>query len=197
MVFKNMVYQNYGMNILEKNPQELSSLRDQGLELFYIGPESGDDPTPKRIAKGATHADHIEAAEKAKEAGIKLSAIFLLGVGGLERSEEHAHESARLASAMDPRFLSLLTLTIVPETPIAKLASTNRFHLPDLAELLGELRTFVAHCNPTDAIFRTNHASNYLPIAGRLSRDRERILEQLDLALDGQIPLRPEWTRGL
>ena len=185
------------MNILEKPPEELASLRNQGLDLLYIGPESGDDPTLKRIAKGANHAAHVEAAEKAKAAGIKLSAIFLLGVGGLERNEIHALESARLASAMDPRFLSLLTLTIVPETPIAKLASTNRFHLPNPAELLKELRAFVAHCNPTDAIFRTNHASNYLPISGRLPRDRDRILEQLDRALDGQVPLRPEWNRGL
>ena len=184
-------------NLLEKSPEELETLRKKGLELLYIGPESGDDPTLKRIAKGATHAEHVEAAHKAQAAGMKLSTIFLLGAGGIERSEEHARQSALLASAMDPRFLSLLTLTILPGTPIAKLAATDRFHLPDPSGLLKELRTFVTHCQPTDAIFRTNHASNYLPIAGRLPRNRDRILELLDQALSGHIHLRPEWSRGL
>ncbi len=98
---------------------------------------------------------------------------------------------------MDPRFLSCLTLTVVPGTPIAKLEETGRFELPDIRGLLQELRTFVDLARPSDAIFRTNHASNYLPIAGRLPRDRERIVGVLDGALGGEIPLRPEWARGL
>jgi hypothetical protein len=69
--------------------------------------------------------------------------------------------------------------------------------MPTVAGLLGELRTFVDEARPTDAIFRTNHASNYLPLAGRLPRDRNRIVETLDAALDGRLPLRPEWQRGL
>jgi radical SAM superfamily enzyme YgiQ (UPF0313 family) len=167
------------------------------LSLLYIGPESGDDVTLKRIAKGGTFDDHVEAAAKAREAGIKLSAIFLLGAGGIERSAEHAEASAKLASAMDPRFVSCLTLTVVPGTPIAKLEESGRFELPDIHGLLGELRTFVDRTRPGDAIFRTNHASNYLPLAGRLPRDREKIVGVLDAALSGEIPLRPEWSRGL
>ena len=98
---------------------------------------------------------------------------------------------------MDPRFVSCLTLTVVPGTPIAKLEDSGRFELPDIYGLLGELRTFVDQTRPTDAIFRTNHASNYLPLAGRLPRDREKIVDVLDAALSGEIPLRPEWSRGL
>jgi hypothetical protein len=98
---------------------------------------------------------------------------------------------------MDPRFLSLLTVTVIPGTPLATLAARERFELPGIAGLLGEMRTFVAAAAPTDAIFRTNHASNYLPVEGRLPRDRDRILGVLDRALAGEIPLRPEWTRGL
>ena len=128
---------------------------------------------------------------------MKLSAIFLLGAGGVERSAEHALASAKLATAMDPRFVSLLTLTVVPGTPIATLEERGKFVLPDLVNLLGEMRTFVAETNPTDAIFRTNHASNYLPLGGRLPRDRERILGLLDGALKGDVALRPEWARGL
>ena len=185
------------VNLLRKSPAELERLRARGLSLLYVGPESGDDRTMKRIAKGATFTDHVEAAGKAHAAGMKLSAIFLLGAGGIERSSEHAEASARLATEMDPRFLSLLTLTVIPGTPIAKLAERGGFELPDIRGLLRELRTFVAGAAPTDAIFRTNHASNYLPLAGRLPRSRERILGTLDAALTGEIPLRPEWHRGL
>ena len=184
-------------NVLAKTPAELSRLRAAGLSLLYVGPESGDDATMKRIAKGSGADEHAEAAARAHAAGMKVSAIFLLGAGGVERSAEHARASAALATRMDPRFLSVLTLTVVPGTPLAKLEESGRFVLPDTRALLGELRTFVAEAAPTDAIFRTNHASNYLPLSGRLPKDRARMLEVLDAALDGRVPLRPEWARGL
>ena len=184
-------------NLLEKTPEELRRLRELGLSLLYIGPESGDDETLRRIAKGADAADHREAARKAREAGMDQSLIFLLGAGGRERSEIHARASGRLATAMDPRFLSTLTLTIVPGTPMARLENGGRFELPDVHGLLQELRWFVEEARPTAAIFRSNHASNHLPIGGRLPRDHEAILAAIDAALGGQTPLRPEWARGL
>jgi len=185
------------MNLLAKTPEELRRLREHGLSLLYIGPESGDDLTLKRIAKGATAEDHVEAARKAHDAGMRLSAIFLLGAGGVARSQEHARASAKLASAMDPRFVSLLTLTVIPGTPIAKQLDRGDFELPGVSGLLQELRTFVAEAAPTDAIFRTNHASNRLALGGRIPRDRDRLLAVLDDALAGGVPLRPEWARGL
>ncbi|UCC32115.1 MAG: radical SAM protein, partial [Phycisphaerales bacterium] len=185
------------LNLLAKTRQELERLRDLGLKLLYIGPESGDDITLKRIAKGATAADHVEAAAKARQAGMKQSLIFLLGVGGVERSVEHATASARLATAMDPEFLSTLTLMLIPSTPISRLAESGRFQMPSVEDLLRELRIIVAEANPTDAIFRSNHASNYLPIGGRLPRNREAILQQIDSALLGEVPFRAEWSRGL
>ena len=184
-------------NILAKSPAELARMRELGLTMLYIGPESGDDPTLRRIAKGSTHKDHVDAADMAHAAGIKLSVIMLLGAGGTQRSEEHALESAKLVTAMDPEYFSALTLTVVPGTPLAKLESSGRFELPPVDGLLRELRTMVAHSAPTDTIFRTNHASNYLPLAGRLPFDRERIVSVLDAALIGNIPLRAESSRGL
>ena len=185
------------INLLDKTPSELARLRELGLSLLYIGPESGDDPTLRRIAKGADHAQHVLAAQRAHAAQMRLSAIFLLGCAGLERSAEHALGSARLATAMDPAFVSALTVTVVPGTPLHRLQERGDFVLPDVLGLLGELRSFVAHCETTDAVFRTNHASNYLPLAGRLPVDRDRILATLDSAIQGHIPLRPEWSRGL
>ncbi len=184
-------------NLLEKTPEDLKRLQEWGLSLLYIGPESGDDVTLHRIAKGASAAEHVEGARRAREAGIEQSLIFLLGAGGRERSEEHARASGRLAMAMDPRFLSTLTLTVVPGTPIARLEDQGRFELPDVPGLLTELRWFVEEAHLSSAIFRSNHASNYLPIGGRLPRDREAILASIDGALAGRVRLRPEWARGL
>lgn len=184
-------------NVLQKSDAELRALREAGLTLLYVGPESGDDAVLKRIAKGADAAAHAEAARRAKAAGMKVSAIFLLGSGGVERSAEHAAGSAALATAMDPDFLAALTLTVVPGTPLARLEERGRFVLPDVRGLLGELRTFVAEARPTDALLRTNHASNYLPIGGRLPQDRDRIVQIIDLALAGRVPLRVEQERGL
>lgn len=184
-------------NILAKSESELDRLAEAGLAQLYIGPESGDDVTLKRIAKGDRFQEHVDAAQKAKAAGMKISAIFLLGAGGVERSEAHAEGSARLATEMDPEFLAALTLTVIPTTPLAKLQKTNRFTLPELHGLLTELRTFVDLARPTDAVFRTNHASNYLALGGRLPRDRERIVATLDAALAGEVEFRPDWMRGL
>lgn len=184
-------------NILDKSETDLRELNELGLTQLYIGPESGDDPTLKRIAKGSTAAEHVEAAQRAHAAAMKLSVIFLLGAGGSERTEEHARASAELATAMDPRFLSALTLTVVPDTPMARAEEKGLFTMPDIPTTLRELRTFVANTNTTDAIFRSNHASNRLPIAGRLPRDRDNIVAAIDAALAGEVPLRPEWLRGL
>ena len=184
-------------NVAAKSDAELAELRGLGLALLYIGPESGDDATLRRIAKGATAAAHVTAAQRARAAGLELSAIFLLGAGGVARSAEHAAASAALATAMDPHYLAALTLTIVPATPLAKLAATDRFELPTVDGLLRELRTFVAEARPTDALFRTNHASNYLPVGGRLPRDGAALAAAIDRALAGQLPLRPEHARGL
>jgi len=128
---------------------------------------------------------------------MKLSVIILLGAGGVTRSGEHALGSARLVTAMDPRYLSALTLTVVPGTPIHRMERKGRFRLPPVPDLLQELRTLVAEARPTGALFRTNHASNHLPLEGRLPRDRDRILATIDAALEGRVPLRPEYRRGL
>ena len=195
-------------NILEKTDVELQRLVELGLTLLYIGPESGDEVTMRRIAKGprphGTRRDdaylfeaHVAAAQKAKAAGFRISTIFLLGAGGVERSEAHARGSAELITQMDPDYLSALTLTVVPGTPLSRTQGNSGWTLPEVPQLLGELRTMVAESRPTRALFRTNHASNYLPLGGTLPQDRARIVETLDLALSGAIPLRPEWSRGL
>ena len=185
------------INLNEKSPEELGRLRELGLSLLYIGPETGDDVTFKRIAKGSNFDEHVEAARQAHAAGMELSTIFLLGAGGTERTKEHAECSAKLITEMDPEFVSALTLTIIPGTPIAKMQARGKFVLPSVTRMLEELRTIVAEASPTDAVFRTNHASNYLPLAGRLPQDRERIVKALDKALAGDVALRPEWSRGL
>lgn len=183
-------------NVLGKTDDELRELRESGLSLLYVGPESGDDVTLKRIAKGDDAAKHVEAATRAHAAGMQLSVIALLGIA-MDRSEEHARATAKLVTDMNPAFFSALTVTVVPDTPLDRLAKKGRFEVPPVPALLAELRTMVAEARPTDATFRTNHASNYLPLGGKLPRDRERIVDVIDAALAGKIPLRAEHRRGL
>lgn len=183
-------------NVAAKSEDELRQLRESGLTTLYIGPESGDDEVLKRIAKGDTFAAHVEAAQRAHRAGMKISVIALLGIAS-ERSGEHAEATARLVTEMDPEYFAALTVTVVPGTPLATLSSRGKFEVPEIPDLLRELRTMIDLARPTDALFRTNHASNYLPLAGRLPRDREAIVATIDAALRGEIRLRPERRRGL
>ena len=183
-------------NVLEKSDTDLAELARRGLSLLYMGPESGDDIVLKQIAKGQNHEDHVRAAERAHAAGMRLSVIALLGIGG-PRMQEHAENTARLVTEMDPAFFSALTVTVVPGTPLATLQARGKFDVPPVPDLLRELRIMVAHAKPTRATFRTNHASNYLPLGGELPRDRDRIISVIDAALSGRVPLRREAARGL
>ena len=183
-------------NVASKTDEDLRRLREAGLSLIYIGPESGDDETLRRIAKGDDADAHVRAAERAHAAGMKISVIALLGIAP-ERSEAHAEKTGELVTRMDPEFFSALTVTVVDGTPLATLARRGKFAVPPVPALLGELRTMVSVAQPTNALFRTNHASNYLPLGGRLPVDRERIVAVIDAALAGRVPLRAERSRGL
>jgi radical SAM superfamily enzyme YgiQ (UPF0313 family) len=183
-------------NVLGKSDAELAELRAGGLSTLYVGLESGDDATLKRIAKGDDAAAHVEAARRAHAAGMELSVIALLGIAG-ERSDAHARATADVVTRMSPGFFAALTVTVVPGTPLAQLRAKGRFDVPAVPDLLRELRTMNDLARPTDAVFRTNHASNHLPLAGRLPRDRARIVDVIDAAIEGRIPLRSEALRGL
>lgn len=183
-------------NVLEKTDAELARLRAAGLSLLYVGPESGDDATLRSIAKGDDRRAHVEAAARAHGAGMETSVIGLLGIGGA-RWEEHAEATGTLVTEMNPAFFSALTVTVVPGTPLAKLEKRGKFAVPNVPDLLRELRVMVAAAEPKKCVFRTNHASNYLPLGGELPRDKARIVGTIDRALAGEIPLRPSYARGL
>ncbi|MCC6645984.1 MAG: radical SAM protein [Polyangiaceae bacterium] len=183
-------------NVGHKSDAELAALADAGLTMLYVGPESGDDVTLRRVAKGDGFAEHVEAAARAHAAGMRLSIIALLGIGG-ERWREHAEQTARLVTEMDPAYFSALTVTVVPGTPLATLRARGKFEVPPVPDLLRELREMIRLARPTRAVFRTNHASNYLPLAGELPADRDRLVALIDGAIEGRVPLRPEGARGL
>ena len=166
---------------------------------MYLGLESGSNEVLRRVHKEATAAEMVDAVQKAKRAGIRVSVIAILGLGGTELSLHHAEETGRAVSAMDPEYLSMLTLMLVPGTELYQQWRSGTFMLPEPVELLHELRHVVAHTNDLSrCIFRTNHASNYLPLEGTLSRDKARLLAAIDEALDrGPSVLRPEAWRAL
>jgi radical SAM superfamily enzyme YgiQ (UPF0313 family) len=174
-------------NVIGKTAEELTELRQLGLSMLYMGPESGDDRVLKRIAKGQNFGEHVQAAQMAHAAEIQLSVIALLGIAA-ELSEDHAKHTADLVTQMDPAYFSALTVTVVAGTPLATLQTRGKFSVPPVPELLTELRAMVAQTRPTRTVFRTNHASNYLPLGGELPRDRDRT---------GKVPLRAEHQRGL
>ncbi|MGQ0614821.1 MAG: radical SAM protein [Planctomycetaceae bacterium] len=184
-------------SVLSKTDAELASLRDAGLGILYFGLESGDDPTLRRIEKGATAAEVTEAVQRTKGAGIKTSVMALLGIAGRERWRAHAEATAQVASAMSPRFLSFLTATPVPDTPFLAEVEAGRVTLPTPEETLEELEAILQRLDCQGTVFRSNHASNYLPLGGRLPQDKDRLVAEVGAARRGELGLRPEWLRGL
>jgi radical SAM superfamily enzyme YgiQ (UPF0313 family) len=186
-------------DILAKSDAELSALARRKLQIVYLGLESGSDEVLRRVNKGISAAEMIESVHRLRRAGIRASVIALLGLGGRELSGEHARETGRVVAAMDPEYLSMLTLMLVPGTELHRQCQQGEFALPEPLELLAELHGVVAQLDGLSrCVFRTNHASNYLPLAGTLSRDKPRLLAALDEALaQGPSILRPEAWRAL
>ncbi len=186
-------------DMLRKSDSDLALLREKGLQIIYLGLESGSEAVLRQIDKGADPAQMLEAVRKTRRAGIRTSVIALLGIAGPELSAEHAEATGKLVSAMDPEYLSLLTLMLVPRTELHRRHQRGEFPLMTPVALLEEMRGILNHTDAlTRCVFRTNHASNYLPLAGTLSRDKARLLETLDRALAmGSAAFRPEAWRGL
>ena len=180
-----------------KSPEDLKELRARGLGILYMGLESGDAVTLKAIRKGAGPEEMIAAGRKARQAGFKLSITVLLGIAGRERSLVHARETGRVLSAIDPDYVGALSLMLIPGTALYEDHRTGRFPLLEPVEMLAELKTMIAETSLSQGLFHANHASNYLPIAARLPKDKTAVLELIDRALAGGIALKPEFMRGL
>ena len=184
-------------SIKMKTLEELQELNARGLGIVYMGLETGDDVTLKKINKGATAETMIRMGQKAKKAGFKLSITVLSGIAGRDRSHIHAQETGRVLSAIDPNYVGALSLMLIPGTPLHDDFESGKFSLLEPSELLAELRTMIAHTQLSRGLFHANHASNYLPIRARLPRDRDATLRLIDEALAGKVRLKPEWLRAL
>lgn len=162
-----------------KSGDELRVFREKKLRLLYFGLESGDDETLREIDKGFTAEQMAAEALKAREAGMKLSVTAILGLAGRERSLIHARETAAWVNRVSPEYFSLLTLFYRHNDDfIRTLTQCNR------GEILREAREIVASLNPAKTILRSNHVSNFLNLAGSYPKDRQRLIHEVDAALE-------------
>jgi radical SAM superfamily enzyme YgiQ (UPF0313 family) len=186
-------------DILRRSPGELKELKELKLGILYMGLESGDDEILRKVAKGVDTRQMIEAARRAKEAGILTSITVILGLGGPEKSETHARETARVLSEMDPDYVGALTLTLYPGTPLYQEWKQGSFSLISPFQSLKELVLIIENSSFTDCFFSSMHASNYLAVRGRLPQDKARMIDQLKRVIEegDESLLRPEFLRGL
>jgi radical SAM superfamily enzyme YgiQ (UPF0313 family) len=186
-------------DILRRSVDELKALKDLKLGILYMGVESGDDEVLQGIHKGATHDQMVEAAKKVKESGILLSVTVLLGLGGIKGSQQHAMETARILTRMDPDYAGALTLTLIPGTPLYQSYERGDFDLITPFTSLQELKTIVENSDFSNCFFSSMHASNYFAIRGTMPGDKGKITKKLENILASKDPslLRPEFLRGL
>jgi radical SAM superfamily enzyme YgiQ (UPF0313 family) len=168
--------------LYRKGPEQLKTLAAAGLQRVHVGVESGDDEILARIRKGTDAAGHLEAARGAREAGIELNAYVILGLGGRERTREHARETARVLNAMQPAVVRLRTLVPKVHTPLLADVQAGRFQLLTPHEVLRETMALLQGLSiPT--VIASDHYTNYLNVVGTLPRDREAMLQVLKQAL--------------
>ena len=183
-------------SILVKKPEELKMLHDLGLEMIYLGLESGNDEVLRRINKGETADEIVRAGLMVKEAGMKLSVTCIAGLGSTELSEQHAIDTAHALSRMKPEYIGLLTLLFELETPLMRDWQEGRFYLMNPVEIAAETLVLLEHIDCEGSVFRANHASNYVNLAGTLNRDREAMCARLRQALEGKIRFKSEAFRA-
>lgn len=186
-------------NLNDKTPEELALLRSKGLKLVYLGIESGSNLILKRIIKGASQKTHISAIKRARDANIKISATVILGLGGQADWQAHIQGTAELINKAAPNYLSTLQLMLDEGSYQEFMAQQpDDFCLQDDDGILAEqemLLTLLAPQSPV--IFRSNHASNCLALAGNLPRDKNRLIAEIAATRLGENSVRPSYLRSL
>lgn len=183
--------------IMRKTDEELRTLRERGLAMVYIGLETGNEALLKKYDKGVTVEQIIEHTLRAKAAGMITSITAINGMGGKEQSEIHAIETAQALSRIKPDYIAMLTLRVYTGTPLHDWIEHGELTMLGPKELAAENRILLQHIDSEGSIFRSNHASNYLPLKGTLNRDREALIEQIDRALAGEVRFRRAVELGL
>ena len=183
-------------SIRMKSPDELVELQEKGLGKLYLGADTGDDEIRKKINKGSTAQQCIEMGRRVKDAGMELTLTILLGIGGKEKSLAHARTTGELISAIDPDYVGLLTVILMPGTPLWEEHERGDFEMPDEHGLLMEMKEMIAHTNVSHCLFTSQHISNYLLIRTWLPEGKQEALDMIDAALRKEIGLRPEWMRA-
>ena len=182
-------------DLLEKTPADLALLRSKGLSLIYLGVESGDDEVLRRINKGVTVADIKKAGQAADAAGIELSTMIILGLGGKELTEEHAIHTADILNALSPSMLGIMTLLPRAGTPLERQIEVGQFQRLSRQETLQELLTLLTRLNlPRPSILRASHIYNFVNLAGTLPEDKETLLAQVRQSLEQEPTIKKELT---
>jgi len=184
---------------LIKSINELKELNQLGLKIAYLGAETGDEEVLRKVKKGATYDQIVEAGRKLKQAGITTSITVILGLAGVEGSENHAIKTGQILTDMDPDFAGALTLMLVPGTELHKDWTEDKFSLISPLQSLVELKLIIENSDFTNCFFTANHASNYLPIKVRLPEQKAEVIELLDdvIKKKDMSRLRPEYIRAL
>lgn len=169
--------------ILTKTKEELEILKDLGLGIVYLGVESGSDKILKAINKGVTREEMVQAGRRVVESGVNLSITLISGLGGRTDSLEHAKESASIINEIKPNYVGLLTLIVEEGVPLYDDVKSGKFSLLTPKEVLLETKEMVENINVDNCVFRSNHASNYVPLKGTLAKDKDLILSQIEEGL--------------
>ncbi len=186
------------MNLLKKTPEELKKMHDAGLDMLYLGIESGSDIILKKVTKGATSQTIIRACRKAIDTGYILSCMVILGLGGKAYTKEHIRGTAEVLSAVSPHFSAALTLIIEPGVKDEFMTKFGEPFIPiSDSEALDELENLVANINAkNEIIFRANHGSNAYTIKGTFPQDKDSMLEKISWMKKHPEVIRPQGLRG-
>lgn len=162
-------------DVLAKTPEQLARMREMGLDMVYIGLESGSDKVLANVNKGITRAQMIEAAGMLKAAGIEQSLSIIAGLGG-EEWEEHTLETASALNEMQPEYVGMLVLTPGSDSRMYSETATACVHPPSAMQVLQEMKLLLENIELKDCFFSSAHPSNYAVVKGHLPEDKGKMV---------------------
>lgn len=172
-------------SVKRKTDEELQTLYNLKMKLFYMGIESGDPEAVAFAGKGHTVEDAYTQLKRLQRVGIQYVSAYIAGLLGDNREAglRNAENTARFFNEVPPVLVGVSSLSIWDNTEIGRMRKAGTFKPASEIQLVEETRSLLAGLT-APVYFSNAHVGNLVTVSGKLPEDKEGMLSTMDDAID-------------